>query len=125
MTLNAAEAGEAVIRRFQTTLGRAEILPGRSLRRNSAEYPLVCSMNNVTALFLSENWEGVSIFVSRAAEHMIARPADSQLPAYCELASACLSQIVHHLTVHVGGIEFGRERIPSVIIHAGPQSGPG
>ena len=72
MTLNDAEASQAVIRRFQKNLASAETLPVRSLRRNSGEYPLVCYVNNVTALFVSENWEAVPIFVARAAEHMIA-----------------------------------------------------
>ena len=58
MTLNDAEVSQAVIRRFQRKLASAETLPVRSLRRNSGEYPLVCYINNVTALFVSENWGG-------------------------------------------------------------------
>lgn len=124
MTLNDAEASRAVIRRFQTKLASAELLPERSLRRNSSDYPLVCYINNVTALFISENWEAVPIFVARAAEHMIARPADSRLQAYYALARQYLSQVVHHVTVNVGGIEFDRERIPSPIMTGGPQQPP-
>jgi len=123
MTLNDAEVSQAVIRRFQTKLASAETLPVRSLR-NSGEYPLVCYINNVTALFVSENWEAVPIFVARAAERMIARPADDRLHAYYALTGRYLSQIVHHLMVYVGGIEFDRERIPPGIMTAGPQQPP-
>ena len=124
MTLNDAEASQALIRKFQTKLASAEILPERSLRRNSSDYPLVCYLNNVTALFISENWEAVPIFVARAAEHMIARPADSRQQAYYALAGQYLGQVVHHLTVFVGGIEFDRKRIPSTIMAAGAQHPP-
>ncbi len=101
MTLSDAEASEAVVRRFQAKLASAEILLERSLCRNSGEYPLVCYINNVTALFVSENWKAVPVFVARAAEHMIARPADTRLQAYYELASAYLGQVVRHLTVSI------------------------
>ena len=124
MTLNDAEASRAVIRRFQTRLANAEMLPERSLRRNSSDYPLVCYINNLTALILSENWEAAPIFVARAAEHMAARPADSRQHAYYALAGQYLGQVVYHLTVHVGGIEFDRERIPSTIMTAGAQYPP-
>ena len=124
MTMNDAEASNEVIRKFQTKLASAGALPERSLRRNSGDYPLICYINNVTALFLSENWEAVPIFVARAAEHMTARPADSRLQAYYALAAEYLSQIVHHLTVYVGDIEFDHERIPSPIMTAGPQDPP-
>ena len=125
MTQSDAEVSQAVIRRFQAKLASAGTLPVRSLRRNSSEYPLVCYINNVTALFVSENWEAVPIFVARAAEHMIARPADDRLHAYYTLAGHYLSQIVHHLMVYVGGVEFDRERIPSAIMTGGPQQPPG
>ena len=72
MTLSDAHVSQAVVHRFQARLASAEVLPIRSLRRNSGEYPLVCYINDVTALFVSENSEAVPIFVARAAEHMIA-----------------------------------------------------
>jgi hypothetical protein len=72
MTPTDAETSQGVIRSFQTKLASAGTLPERSLRRNSGEYPLVCCINNVTALFVGENWKAAPIFVARAAEHMIA-----------------------------------------------------
>jgi len=124
MTPTDVETSQALIRRFQVRLGSAETLPERSLRRNASVYPLVCYINNVTALVVSENWQAVPIFVARAVEHMAARPADGRTQAYYALATRYLSQVVHHLTVHVGGIEFDHERIPQEILEAGPQTLP-
>ena len=124
MTMNHAEVSRAVIARFQAKLASAETLPVGSLRRNSGEYTLICYINTVTALFVSENWEAVPIFVARAAEHMMARPADDRLHAYYGLAWRYLTQIVHHLTVYVGSVEFDGQRIPSEIMMGGPQQPP-
>jgi hypothetical protein len=55
MANGSREESQAVITAFQAKLASRELLPDRSLRRNSTCYPLVCYVNNISALLLSEN----------------------------------------------------------------------
>jgi hypothetical protein len=70
MANESRDESQAGIAAFQAKLASRELLPDRLLRRNNTSYPLVCYVNNISALLLSENYEPVSIFVARAAEHL-------------------------------------------------------
>ena len=95
-----------------------------SLRRNGSTYLLVCCVNNITALLLSENYEPVPLFVARAAEHMKQVPASSGSEDYYDVVTRYLTQVAHHLTTHIGGIEFDDDRVPATILRGGFQEMP-
>lgn len=114
-----------MIAKLQAGLARQELLPPRSLRRNSFDYTLVCYVNNITALLLSGNNEPVPIFIARAAEHQKAHPATAESEAYYAAITRYLSQVAYHLKTFVGGLDFDEDRIPASILNAGPQTMPG
>jgi hypothetical protein len=97
MTADDRDVSQAVIARFQAKLASQALLPERSLRRNDGTYALVCYVNNVTALLVSENWHAVPIFIARAAEHMKAFPATARTEAYYSLITRYLGHVAHHL----------------------------
>ena len=122
MTVGSREESEATIAKMQAGLARQDLLPPRSLRRNVGDYPLVCYVNNITALLLSGNYEPVPIFIARAAEHQKAHPATAESDSYYAAVTRYLGQVTHHLRTYVGGLEFDEDRIPAFILNAGPQA---
>ena len=64
MTLNSQ------IEHLQNTLNTHALLPDKALRRNSVLYELVCYVNNVIALNLSENHRPIGTFIERAETFM-------------------------------------------------------
>ena len=125
MTVGSRGESEATIAKMQAGLARQDLLPPRSLRRNSFDYTLVCYVNNITALLLSGNYEPVPIFVARAAEHQKAHPSTAESDAYYAAVTQYLSQVAYHLKTHIGGLDFDEDRIPASILNAGPQACPG
>jgi len=58
------------IEHLQRALNTHALLPDKALRRNSAIYELVCYVNNVIALNISENHSPIEIFIERAEMFM-------------------------------------------------------
>lgn len=121
MTARGFDESVSLLRRFQATIARRDVLPQGVLRRNVTEYALVCHVNNITALLAAENWEAVPIFVARAAEHMAQFPDTEQTRDWRSWVVAYLAHVVDHLARHVRGVEFDAQRIPPSILAAGPQ----
>jgi hypothetical protein len=121
---NDVKQSELVIAQFHRCLNTPENVPARAYRRNSSTYPLVCYINNLVGALLSENYEVVSLFVARAAEHMVQVPCSAESAGYYALASSYLAQVVHHVRCLGTGAEFDAERIPEAILSAGPQPAP-
>lgn len=115
---------ELVIAQFHRCLNSPAYVPARAYRRNSNAYPLVCYVNNIIGALLSENYEVVPVFVARAAEHMGQIPSPAEAGSYYALVSAYLAQVVYHVRCVGSGAEFDAERIPQVILSAGPRQAP-
>lgn len=119
-----AEKSLRTLERFHAALNRDDLLPERAFRRNVVEYDLVCHVNNIVALFISENFGPMPLLVARAFEHMAQHPASAELTRYYETVHKYLRQIVYHLKSFVGATEWDEERIPADALRAGPQAIP-
>jgi hypothetical protein len=51
-------------------MNKSDILPETSLRRNSIYYKLVCYINNSIALFFSDSFDDVALFIMRATKEI-------------------------------------------------------
>ncbi len=56
---------------YHQLLNKKEAYPGVYLRRNHIMYPLVCLVNNIICFYISENYEPIPLFISRAYKHII------------------------------------------------------
>lgn len=116
-----AHVSRTVLASLQSRINSPSCLPPRALRRNSGTYPLLCYVNAITGLFLSENLEPIPLFIARAAEHMKEHPPSAGEAAYYDLVLRYISQMAYHLREHAEGIEFPEDRIPASVLNAGPQ----
>mgnify|MGYP006201479325 FL=1 len=119
------ESSMEVVRAFHTVLNSASAVPEHAFRRNSTAYPLVCYVNNITGLFLSESFDPIPIFVARAIEHMAEFPPHTErLKRYHQLVTSYLTHTAYHLTNFVAGAVFDSDRVPAVVLHGGCQQVP-
>ena len=119
------ESSMEVIRAFQAVLNSASSIPEHAFRRNSTSYPLVCYVNNITGLFLSQSFDAVPIFVARAIEHMAEFPPHTErLERYHQLVTSYLTHTAYHLSNFVAGTVFDADRVPAVVLHGGYQQVP-
>jgi hypothetical protein len=56
------------IEKYHKILNSKVILPNEFLARNSVFYPLVCYVNTIIGLYISENFDIIPIFIKRAYE---------------------------------------------------------
>lgn len=57
------------IEKLAMEINSSELLPDQVCRRNGANYPYFCYVNNVFCLFYSKNYDLTPVFISRAVEH--------------------------------------------------------
>lgn len=70
-TLNeGAKEARRTIKQFQHYLNSPRLVPDQCYRMSSATYPLVCHVNQVTALYLSKNYCVIPLFLQRAYEQL-------------------------------------------------------
>lgn len=64
--MEGAKAARKALQQLQKCLNAPDVVPEQCYRMNSATYPLVCYINQLTALFLSGNYPVIPIFLDRA-----------------------------------------------------------
>lgn len=97
----------ALIAQLHKQLNRLDIVPRHCYRRNKVHYTLVCYINNIIGLLLSENYELVPIFIERARIHMAEFPATEESATYYETVEHYL-RIVTDLMQALGHVlEWG------------------
>ena len=57
---------EMFIKKINTPI----FLPPKCYRRNSIYYTLLCYVNNITAIYISDNYEAIPIFINRARKEL-------------------------------------------------------
>lgn len=79
-----------------TKLNLEQYAGNLGFRRNHKSYELTSYMNHAIAFFYAGNWEGMTLFTTRAAEflkqneHLVA-------PGYCDQAHKCLELFSQHI----------------------------
>ena len=71
--------------------------PDIRYRRNAVVYPLVCYVNNIAALYLSQNEDPIPVFIGRARKHMKNNPDTENCHEYYKMVSNYLDDIENHL----------------------------
>jgi hypothetical protein len=115
---------DATLDAFHDVLNRPSRLPQQAYRRNVGEYSLVSYVNNITGALLSENAVVAAVFVARAAAHIGQSPPRSGYEGYYDLVNSYLGHVVYLLQIHYPSLDLGRYRVPSALLHAGPQTVP-
>lgn len=82
----------ARIHRLQVMLNKPDNLPKKAYRRDFEIYELVCYVNNITACYISENYNPIEIFSQRAKEH-IDRDACSENREYYDIVLEYLKEV--------------------------------
>ena len=59
------------IDRFHQKLNHKDSVPEGCYRRNNMHYRLVCYVNNIIALYLSSEFNGIPIFINRAFKEIV------------------------------------------------------
>ena len=122
MSVPGAREERAKLKQFHVLLNNAEIVPEQAYRMATSMFPLMCFANNIVALYLSKNYEVIPIFISRAHQHMIERPAPPSATAYYKLLARYLRQMAHVLrTCSAISEETLRAYVPQEILNAGTQ----
>jgi hypothetical protein len=78
---------------LQRELNRADLVPRHCYRRNKVHYELVCFVNNIIGLVLSDNYEVIPVFVGRALNHIKDFPATEETEIYYPLVTRYLEVI--------------------------------
>lgn len=60
----------AKIHHLQVMLNKPGNLPRKAYRRDFGIYELVCCVNNITACYISENYDPIEILAQRAKEYI-------------------------------------------------------
>ncbi|HWV11404.1 MAG TPA: hypothetical protein VN156_17785 [Pseudomonas sp.] len=84
---------QALIAQLHQQLNHPDIVPRHCYRRNKVHYPLVCYINTLIGLLLSENHASVPIFIDRAIRHMTEFPATEESAAYYQLVDRYLDVV--------------------------------
>ena len=115
-------AVRSVLDVFHCVLNAPGVAPEKCYRRNMASYTLVCYVNNIVALYLSEHYEPIPVFVTRAAQHMQEFPSAPVTERYYGLVFKYLA----HMTYFVCNFTNVATPcdIPEAIQSAGPQEAP-
>lgn len=91
----------ASIAKLHLNLNSVNLVEGEWYRRNHSGYELVCHINNIVALYLSDNYENIPVFIDRAKDYLSRDDAAALNIIYRE-------QIEQYLLIMER--EFGRER---------------
>jgi hypothetical protein len=55
---------------YHRQLNHPDLVPGQFYRRNHVHYALVCYINNIIGLYLCGRFDGIPLFLARAAHHL-------------------------------------------------------
>jgi len=64
------------IESFHKLINSEKLVEGKWYRRNHSAYELVCYINNIVALYLSDNYESIPVFIDRAKKFLSCDKAD-------------------------------------------------
>ncbi len=92
----------AELERLHRQLNQAQLVPRGGFRRNTLHYPIICYINNIIGLYLSQNFEVIPTFLRRALVHIRefkqANPeVYAQGDAYYALVLEYLSLMAHFI----------------------------
>jgi len=102
---------------FHARLNRVDVVPGEWYRRNDAQYPLVCYVNNIMGLYLSGRFDAIPIFLRRATEHMTASSNAIKREPYCALVEAYLRHMARFLYSLDALHESQKDIIPAELLN--------
>ncbi len=75
-----------------------ETLPDKAFRRNSKVYPLVSTVNHITACVVSDNYAPVNNLIERANSYLSEfHPSNTKDKAYVNLVSNYLTEVKMHI----------------------------
>jgi len=117
--MEGAKAARKALQQLQKCLNAPDVVPEQCYRMNSATYPLVCYINQLTGLFLSGNYPVIPIFLDRAYCALTDVPHARVSEAYRVLALDYLGQMARFV-VQYGGLSederYLKDCIPAALL---------
>lgn len=117
--MEGAKAARKALQQLQKCLNAPDVVPEQCYRMNSATYPLVCYINQLTGLFLSDNYPVIPIFLDRAYRALTDVPHARVSEAYRVLALDYLGQMARFV-VQYGGLSederYLKDCIPAALL---------
>ena len=102
--------------KWHARLNQEAIVPGRWYRRNHVEYPLVCYVNILVGLYLSQRFDAIPVFLDRACRHMEQRTERPENQAYYRAAREYLEAMAQFLCSLADLDESVRRLIPPELL---------
>jgi hypothetical protein len=119
------QTSRSIIQAFHVLLNQPDLVPRHCYRRNKVSYTLVSYLNNTVGLFLSDNYESIPTFISRAAKHMQEFAPQQCDEQYYDLAFKYISHLTSYLTEYTSvNPSDSVLDIPAAILQAGSQVVP-
>jgi hypothetical protein len=109
---------------FHAILNNPKLVPYQCYRRDKRYYPLVSLVNNLTGLFLSNNFERMPLFIQRAVFELDEQPPAAGAEAYCNVVELYLAHCAFFVNsfANVSAEQLGY--IPDRIANMGSQVEP-
>ena len=123
-----AKDARHVIGRFHALLNSADLVPEQCYKPNSLTFRLVLTINQITGLILSKNYDPILFFLIEANKALRSTKPDLVTEPYRKVAQAYLAQVAYYLnTLEYLDAEalHLKARLPQELILLGPQLPPG
>jgi hypothetical protein len=105
---------------YHRQLNHPDLVPGQFYRRNHVHYALVCYINNIIGLYLCGRFDGIPLFLARAAHHLEQHGMSTQ-EEYNSLVSAYLRHMARFITAQPTISLEAKGRIPLSLLTDDPE----
>lgn len=110
-----------VIKKFHACLNSSYLVPDQCYQVNRPNFGLICSVNQIIALFMSKNYGPICHHLKVALFNLKQDRWHPNVDAYRKLATSYLAQVVYFL---VNFTDIDPKRLPEELIDMGPQPEP-
>ena len=100
------------INKFHFALNQSNLVPSQWYRRNHIHYTLVSYINQIVALFLSQNYENIPVFIKRASEELENKSNDTESKNYI----ICANNYLNHMVYFIYTFELVEKNLLETII---------
>ena len=94
-SLQGSKAARSEIKRFHGCLNQSNLVPDQCYRMSNMHYSMVSYTNQIIALFLSKNYDGIPVFIMRVLKAIEQTPVQPNTEPYRNVVQDYLCQMSH------------------------------
>lgn len=127
--MNSSHSGEQSVRKeiekFHLLLNHEAMIPAQCYRMSDNLYSLVCFTNQIVALFISQNYQMIPIFIERVLKQLQRVESQPGITGYCNLVYDYLCEVTYYLDQFCNLDEqWVKNHIPQELLEAGAKTAP-